>query len=343
MSEAKPLIWLLHGAKAGDNAQVSHLASLLPGEKVVHKLIFNRLHVLPNMLLGAGVASLTEGARANFKPPWPDLVIAAGKRSAPVARWIKAQSQGASRLVHIGRPRAPLADFDLVITTPQYGLPADANVLELPLPLSGQAAPVPADLERWREAWRELPRPLLAVSIGAQKYPLRFGMEEQDFLARQLNAELAGGGSVLLLASPRTAVDAVPRIASRLSIPHLAYARFDKSNNPYAAALVLCDRIVVTGDSASMLADALRSRKPVSVFSLPVSAARMAWSAKRGLGARLVRAGLLQPPRAMHHLVRHMLVQGIAGEVGHSAGKGLGEDYESAVQERVRALLMLPR
>jgi hypothetical protein len=341
MAEARrrPLIWLLLGAKAGDNAQVKRLGELLLGDKVTHQLAFNNWHHLPNLVLGAGLASLAVEARAALIAPWPDIVIAAGKRSAPVALWIKQQSKGRSRLVHIGRPRARLADFDLVVTTPQYGLPPDGNVLELPLPLVGPVMPDAQALAHWRMAWQDLPRPLVAVAIGAAKYPLRFGEQEQERLASLLNSELAAGGSALLLASPRTDPGVVTRIASRLTVDYMSYARFDKANNPYSAALTLCDRAVVTGDSASMLADALSARRPVSVFSLPVAEGRLTWSGRRGVGALLARYGVLQPPRAMHHLVANLLSQGLAGELGGAAGTGLNKDHESAAVQRVKDLI----
>ena len=41
---------------------------------------------------------------APLAPPWPDVLIASGRRSAPVARWIRRQSGGRTRLVQLGRP-----------------------------------------------------------------------------------------------------------------------------------------------------------------------------------------------------------------------------------------------
>jgi mitochondrial fission protein ELM1 len=339
MAEASaPLIWLLLGAKAGDNAQVRRLGALLPGRRRELQLSFNGLHALPNSLLGASLATLQRGARAQLAPPWPDLVISAGKRSAPVARWIRQQSGGKSRLVHIGRPRAPLGAFDLVITTPQYRLPPAENVMVLPLPLSGWALPDAEALDRWHAAWSSLPRPLLAVAIGGEKFPLRFGAAEQQALAEALNRTLAEGGSAVLLGAPRTPEGALDRIAAALSVPHLAYP-FSRDRNPYGPALALADRIAVTGDSASMLADALRARKPVSVFRLPVSPWRVSWAAQKGLGRILSQAGFLQPPRAMDHLVASLLAANMAGELGRSEGKGFAADYEEAAAARVRQLL----
>ena len=122
MHAKSPLVWVLQGSRRGDNAQARELAARLPALTEAKHLKYNWLYGLPNFLLGAGLASVEQGAEC-LTPPWPDLVNAIGRRSVPVARWIKKKSGGCTRLVHMGRPRAPLDIFDLVITTPQYGLP----------------------------------------------------------------------------------------------------------------------------------------------------------------------------------------------------------------------------
>lgn len=316
MAEA-PLVWLLLGAKAGDNAQVRELGARLPMNVVAKQLNFNRLHNLPNVVLGASVASVDDEARKLLVPPWPQAVISAGKRSVPIARWIKDQSQGHTKLIHIGRPRTPLTAFDLVLTTPQYGLPGDANVLELRLPLAAQRPIDPEELAKWRDQWGDLPQPLFCVAVGAAKFPIRLGEAEADVLANRLNTVVgAAGGSAIVLASPRSDERIVNRLAAGLKIPNRVYVPFQRDNNPYSAALRLCERVIVTSDSASMIADGLTAGKPVDVFRLPVSSARVAWSAKHGAGAALSRAGLLQPPRAMDRIVERLLTEGYVGELG---------------------------
>ena len=63
-------------------------------------------------------------------------MIAASRRSAPIARWIKKQSGGHTRLVHLLHTQLPLAAFDLVITTAQFRVPEAPNVLRTTLPLN---------------------------------------------------------------------------------------------------------------------------------------------------------------------------------------------------------------
>jgi uncharacterized protein len=307
-------MWALLGPKTGDNAQVQALAERLPGRVEFKQLEFNISHVLPNILQGASTRSLTPLARQMLAPPWPDAVIAVGKRSAPVALWIAAQSQGKTKLVHLGRPRAPLKKFDLVITTPQYGLPKLPNVMEIMVPFT---SPVEAsDLARWRAEWAGLPRPLIAVAIGAAKFPLRFGASERAALARQLDAFVGtSGGSVLLLGSPRTPRGAIDRVAQDLSAPHRAYGE-PRKLNPYRAALLLGDRLLVTSDSASMLADALNTGKPVEVFRLPSANSRWVWDGYSGVGAMLASSGLVQPPRTIDRLVNTLTERSFVRELG---------------------------
>ena len=339
MSES-PVFWLLLGAKAGDNAQVTELAARLPVKAVAKQLTFNFLHQLPNFMLRASTASLSNETRKLFQPPWPDGVIAAGKRSVPAARWIKQQSGGRTKLIHIGRPRAPLAAFDLVVTTPQYGLPRDANVLELGLPLTAKRTVAPDQIAKWRDEWALLPRPLFCVAIGAAKFPIRLGLEEAETIAQKLNSVVAAtGGSVVVLASPRSEAKVMQALARQIKVPNRVYATFQRVDNPYVAALQICDRFVVTSDSASMIADGIRAGKPVEVIRLPVSSARVAWSARRGLGAFLSRTGLMQPPRTMARVVDNLLTAGVVGELGGRPAALSCQAEDSELIDRVMQLV----
>src|SRR5262245_38399921 len=117
-------VWVLLGRKTGDNEQCLAVAEALGVPFETKRLAFNALYRAWNLLLGRSRASLDRTASDRLEPPWPALVIAAGRRCVPVARWIQRKSGRRTRLVQIGRPRAPLDWFDLVIATPQYGLPA---------------------------------------------------------------------------------------------------------------------------------------------------------------------------------------------------------------------------
>ncbi|MFD1333337.1 ELM1/GtrOC1 family putative glycosyltransferase, partial [Methylopila musalis] len=173
MAEA-PRVWALLGRRAGDNRQVLTLAEAagLPFE--AKPLRFNPGRALPTLLRRGSLHTLTLESRALVAPPWPDVVIAAGKRSAPIALWIRMASGGRTRLVHVGRPWAPLSWFDRVVTTAQYGLPARANVIRNTLPL----AHAPAEAEAIPPALAALPSPRLVLLAGGSSRPLMLDAAE---------------------------------------------------------------------------------------------------------------------------------------------------------------------
>jgi mitochondrial fission protein ELM1 len=340
LTDGKQLIWVLQTGRAGDNAQILEIARRLGGNVVVKKLVFNGMHNLPNWMLGASHASLAPEAQRQMVPPWPNLVIAAGKRTVPVARWIKAASGGRAKLVQIGRPRAALKFFDLVISTPQYGLPKDPNVVELALPFASPRAVSEQEVSYWAEEWKDLPRPWIMVSIGASKFPLRFEAPE----IREFGEKLLGlGASLIAIASPRTRPDVLEVLAKHVKGCPAKFYPWSGNATIYPAALVLADRIVVTSDSMSMVSEAINSAKPVSVFRLPAWRFFPSWSAERGLAAWLSRQGLLHAPRNLPAVIDGLIAQDYASPLGEEkpvAKSVLKPDYQLAI-DRIRNLLSL--
>lgn len=264
-------LWLLFGNRVGDNKQILALADAIGLPFAVKQLRFNRASALPNVLLGETLASVTPDVRPQLAAPWPDAVIASGRRAVPAARWVRAQSGGATRLFHVGRPWAPLDWFDLVVTTPQYGLPDRANVLSNLMPMiAADAAADGVDLDAWSRRFAHLPRPWIAVLVGGNSRPYVLDAAAAAHLGRMAGAAArAAGGSVIAVSAPRTGAAAFAALRAAVEAPAY-FAEWGKDENPYAALLKLADRIVVTGDSAAMAADAARSGKPVTVFDLPV-------------------------------------------------------------------------
>ena len=97
----------------------------------------------------------------------------------PVARWIKSQSGGETKLVRIGHPRIDPGLFDLVVTTRQYPVPPGDNVVLLPVAMSRFVDP-PVPTEREREFFARMGKFRLFAIGGATKY---WRMPEDELLA----------------------------------------------------------------------------------------------------------------------------------------------------------------
>ena len=269
-AEGQITVWCLLGRKAGDNTQVRALAQELGCDYEEKYIQARPLELLAHLGSGVTLAGIDRAQSSALQAPWPDLVITSGRRNEPVARWIKRQSAGKTRLVHIGRPWAPLAEWDLVITTPQYFLPQLDNIVHNTLPLHRMSADeLRGAADKLLPQLAGLPRPWIAVLMGGDSG--RFVMtvhkgERLGVLANQLAS--AAGGSLLVTDSARTPLPAGDALQAQLTAPHFCYRWAEATDNPYRGLLALADAFVVTGESMSMLGEAAAMGRPLFVFDL---------------------------------------------------------------------------
>lgn len=264
-------LWVLLGRKAGDNAQVLALAEALGWPCEPKHIHARSWEILPHLLLGPTLAGIDRKASSPLAPPWPDLVISAGRRNEPVARWIRQQADASLRLVHIGRPWAAPDTFDLIVTTPQYFLPPAPNVLLNALPLHRiTRAAVDLATERLGPRLAHLPRPFTTVLIGGDSGPFVFTPDKGRRLAEGVNRLVAQtGGAALVTDSARTPRKAAEAFRAALDVPAEIYGWHDRDSaaeNPYLGFLGLAERFVVTGESMSMLAEAGSLGRPLYLF-----------------------------------------------------------------------------
>lgn len=312
-ADVAPRVWVLLGEGAGGNAQMCALADALGWPYETRQLSWNLLNHLPNPVIGARDITLNAGADA-LTPPWPDLVIAASRRSAPIARWIKQQSGGHTRLVHLLHTQMPLHHFDLVVTLAQFRVPNAPNVLLNTLPLNVVAhANRTKAAQRWAPRLAYLPRPWTGVLVGGDSSSYVLDRDTAIALATRAN-EIAeqGGGSLLVTTSKRTSVAATEALAAHLRAPHHLHRwsaqACHPADNPYVAYLALADHFLVTGDSASLPAEAAATGRPVELFEWAPRKPVRHWPAlARRLHDRLVYAGWRKPRRdfgAFHESLR---------------------------------------
>jgi mitochondrial fission protein ELM1 len=376
-----PRTWLILGERAGDNAQVKALGRALgwPGE--VKQIHYDANETVDFKERGTSLIGVDQAASDSLAEPWPDAIIAIGRRSVPVVRWIREQARAAGCHVlhiHLGRPRTDLALFDLVVTTPQYNLPAAPNVVEISLPIVFvDGAELASAAGQWHGRFENLPRPWHAVLVGGPTPQLDFGSAEAARLVRELSAwHGRQGGSLLITTSPRTPGEVTDALRAHFAAtPHHLLLPFAASgDNPYRALLALADNFVISIDSASMVAEAATRRKPIYLFDLPKLAPKQKpglkaafsrhWRLRRkerqdagfeaDLGDRLydawTRRGKARPRRDIDQVLKRLLETGIAvpldgGVFPESAGLGptRHEQEVSAVLARIQALWSMLR
>jgi uncharacterized protein len=252
-------IWVLADPRAGTAAQALGIAERLGAPFRAVPLSWSAAASLP--LAWPSLLGLTSAARERFRPPWPRLVISAGRRSAPVALWL---ARRGARTIHCMRPNFGRGRFDLLVLGRHDAPPVAPNIL----PILGATHRVsPAALATARAEWAAtlgaMPAPRIALLVGGRVRAT--GMDTE--VAARIGVEVASfAGSVLASTSRRTGAAATETLAGTLrEVPHRLFRWGDGGPNPYPGFLAWADATVVTGDSVSMLSEALATAGPVFV------------------------------------------------------------------------------
>jgi mitochondrial fission protein ELM1 len=371
-----PRLWLLQGKAAGDNAQVLALGESLAagsGWQAEIKTVSPDLRQAGKRLWPRK-PSLDVFAASGMTPPWPDVVIGCGRTPCIVAQWLKELSGDRAVHVQLGRLGVKPRAIDLVLETAQYGVTPTANMLSLTLPIvrrdpAREAAAVAA----WEKQLADLPRPWLGVLVGGPASPIPFDAADGSRLLRRMTElKRSLGGSLLIAYGPRTPnpVREILELGLSGDPEHRVFGWPPPQPNPYPALLALADRFLVTCDSASMIADACVTGKPVEIFALTIPDYLTRFSS-RGLGfsidarrRRRHRAGLapdfldrlrdflvterlLFPYRDMRDLLHVLNKAAIVGSLGAAAdepavagrGKALQEREIDGVKQRIIGLI----
>jgi len=268
---ARPLVWVVSGYRAGERTQMLALAEALGWPFLVKDLRLRPWDFVPGLLRSCSLAGIDRRHSSPLEPPWPDLIISAGMRNEPIARWIRDRAGRRCRLVHVGRPWADYDQFDLVITTPQYRLPERANILQNTGTMHGvNSATLAAAAARWLPEFRHLPQPFTGLLIGGNSGPYTLGPKTAARLGAQASRiATQTGGSLLVTTSARTSAAAANALLAALDCPSYAYRWTpDAGLNPYLGILAVADSLIVTNDSVSMLSEAVATGKPVRMFDL---------------------------------------------------------------------------
>ena len=370
-----PRVWVLCDDRPGNTTQSMGLAEALGWPFGSIELGFSTLADIPNPLMGASLRGLRDDVRRRLVPPWPDLVIAAGRRTAPVARWIGEQSRGRTRLVQLGRKGAnPAARFDLAVTPRYAQLIPHPRRLEIAAPLTRVRADALEQAGRdWKGLFDGAASPRIALLVGGESQRHEFTPEDASRLGHEV-AEMAHrlGGSVFATTSRRTSEEAAAALdealAGAVHIHHWSPGSTTQEN-PYLGYLALADVLVVTGESESMVAEACATGKPVCIYPLKKrprgvvfdvadsfidAVVKRAYARplnNRGttrpqqrleyLCARWIERGFVRPNRDLDDFHRGLEEQGVARIFDGSLPSGGPNAYSESVRvaSRVRALM----
>jgi hypothetical protein len=366
---ASPSVWVLGDDKAGHTTQSVGLADALGWPYSVKPLYFRGLNRISNRLLGASRLGVDVVRSAVLAPPWPDVVISTGRRTAPVARWISKQSRGRTRLVQLGRKGGDMADsFDVSITCEHFRLPVHPRRLETVIPLHAVTAErLDHARKRWPALFGDAPHPWVVLVVGGTSAMHELNAETARRMGDEVRAFAdQAGGTLFAITSPRTGEAATRALCEGLRASDRVHVwKKGEAENPYLAYLAHADVLVVTGESESMLAEATAVGKPLYIYPLPerergprlrfsewvASEAHRRRVKDKGtirpqqgreyFCARLIERGFVRPPRDLNQLHEGLVRIGAARMFGEPFDKQPPRPLRETedVAQRVRELL----
>lgn len=265
--------WIVTEGMAGTENQCIGVAEALGVRADVKRIALHQPWKILTPWIGFENAATFGGDR--LEAPWPDLLIAAGRKSVAAARYIKKQSGRKTFAVQIQDPRFSYDTFDL-IAVPAHDPARGENIIVT------QGAPNKITAEKlalakddFHELLSPLPAPRVAVMIGGGSKAYAMTPEVIEKLAGQLEALAQSGYGLMITASRRTDDETAQALRARLNEPNI-YFWDGEAPNPYMGFLAWADFIIVTADSVSMISEAATAGKPLYIAGMEGATAKAA-------------------------------------------------------------------
>ena len=271
----KKCIWALLDNRMGSVGQIKGvLNELNPNAYDIKEkqIKYTKLAALPNLLKGASLLGVKKESIAQINSDFPDIVLSASRRTAPIALWIKKKSPKTKivQLLHPDVSKSNLLKFDRIFLPEhdKYKKSKGNCFYTIGSPHKVSKHVLGEAREKWQKVFAKLPKPLTAVIIGGSIKGKPFTLKNAEGLALEIkNLKERIGGSLLVTDSRRTGDEAEKIIMSYLKdIPAHTFLWGSKDENPLLGYYACADNIVVTGDSVSMACESCGTGCPVFVF-----------------------------------------------------------------------------
>lgn len=260
-------IWVLADHRAGTAIQATALAEVLGMSFEIKQIKYNILASLPNFLLGSTSIHINKKLSSPlYDLPPPELIISAGRRTAPIALALKEHYPNV-KIVQIMRPCLDSRKFDLIILPQHDKFTTTANTLKIIGSLHNVESKIKDAAISFRENYDSTHK-FIALLIGGSTKKYKFTAKDAVILSSRVSEVSANHGLPVFVSFSRRTPDVVKKvITDTFPWPHTIYdPMVSTSPNPYFGLLATADFIISTCDSISMCTEATATRKPFYVF-----------------------------------------------------------------------------
>ncbi|HEX6860534.1 MAG TPA: mitochondrial fission ELM1 family protein [Caulobacteraceae bacterium] len=272
-NQTAPLtIWAVSDGRAGIEAQALGMAEALArhrkGAVVEVKRVSwkDKTGRLPWWLVPSARRWLTP--ESEIAAPWPDILVAAGRATVPVAMRIRRWSKKKTFVVQLQDPKTPLSFYDVVVPPLHDRVKGDNVIPIIGSPHRVTPKRLAAELKKFAKRIDPLPQPRVAVLIGGRSRGFDLPPARAEQMAREIRLGVEHEGASLLLTFSRRTPERARAILTE-ALKDLPGIIWDGTGpNPYFAFLAAADYILVTEDSTNMATEAAATGKPVFILKM---------------------------------------------------------------------------
>ncbi len=276
MKAIKDEIWILADNRPGNYSQAIGLADELGLNHKIVNISYGVFGVLPNLLLRSTLIGLDKVTKEYLQQfdYFPKIIVAAGRRTAPIALYLKTQSQNRTKIVQIMNPGIFHEKFDFIILPRHDRIKKSfANVIRSLGALTKiNESAIEYECEKFSDLFKGDNKTKIALLVGGDTKKTKFEaksavdlIEKSAEIAKNMNAKL------IVLTSRRTGKKISKVLQTELTKSKCDFAFFDydlmkKEENPYLAIIGFSDYFIATGDSVSMISEVCSTKKPVYIY-----------------------------------------------------------------------------
>ena len=275
MQSDSPVIWSITDGKIGDRVHCEGVAQALGGtliSKTVSPCVpwswFAPAGPVPFKDAPNRVGSL-------LVPPFPDILIASGRRAIPYARAVKKECGAKTYVVLLKDPRIQAGFADL-IWAPSHDHRSGQNVVSTLTSPHGLGSQLVEPSRKVLPEILDLPRARLGVVLGGLGAGTRYDANAARDLAAKIIVAMKSFESFVVTPSRRTPPAFLDLLITQL-VGVNGYVWDGTGDNPYLDILTSSDALIVAGDSHNMVSEATATSLPVYVWRPKGLARKLDW------------------------------------------------------------------
>jgi len=266
-------ILILADERVGTYSQAVALAKQSGLNYEIIFLEYNFFKFLPNLFFSQSLIRLKKTSISKLLSIKysPKYIISAGRKSAPIAIFLKKYYNFFPKIIQIMRPEINFNKFDFVII-PEHDEPKPPYPKNLILSVGALTKIKENNQQKNSHIFinkiQNLPKPIIALLIGGSSKNTQFSLKSAENLINQTLLIQKNMNAGLIIANSRRTDIIINNFIKKIDQKNLIFFDYNeiKDNNPFSSILNLTDFFIISGDSVSMISESCSTGKSVFIF-----------------------------------------------------------------------------